>query len=81
MIHVATLVMKNIDSLGGVVNKETASTKELIATSSEIRVKEDSTMPNTVGFPTIKRYLELEDGDSYQLSHMDQTYIITYSVA
>ncbi len=77
-IHIATIVMKPVNQAGQVVNRQQASCAEMLRVTSEMRILEDATIPNTADFPTVKAYLEAEAGDDYVLNHMDQSQIITY---
>lgn len=79
-VHVATLTMVNVDRTGNIVIKDEATCMQVAQSSSEIRVMPDDAIPNTTGYPTVKQYLELEDADSYELRHLDQTYVITYEI-
>ena len=45
--------------------------------TSEVRVMENSNVPNSDGWPTIETYLMAEAQDGFTLSHIDQTMIIT----
>ena len=79
-IHVATVAVLNVDSLGNVVSKDDPSVTiaQQLKTSLEHRVLEDSAIANTSGNPTVKAYLEAEASDDYVVKHMDQSTIITY---
>jgi archaellin len=77
-LHVATIALMPVNSAGVVVNKNQATIKEMMRTSSEMRVISDVALPNTANNPTVADYLELEAADGFILNHLDQTYIITY---
>lgn len=79
-IHIVRTGIVNVDAMGNVLRKDDPSItiKQQIATESQHRVLEDANIPNSVGYPTVKRYLELEADDYYVLRHIDQTTIITY---
>jgi len=77
-IHVAHIGRKQIDSLGGVVDKEEASIKQMLHTTGEDRVLEDDTIPSTAGNPTVKDYLIAEAAADYVLKYIDQNMIVTY---
>lgn len=80
-IHIANIKLMNVTRAGVVVDKNVATIGQVANSSSEPRVMEDSSIPNTSGNPSIKDYLELEAGNDYILKHIDQTYIVTYSAA
>jgi hypothetical protein len=77
-VHVVRISLVPINSAGQVVNKDTATMKEMLDTSTEPRVLADATIPNSTGNPTIRAYIEAEAGDDYVLKHVDQSLIITY---
>jgi hypothetical protein len=80
-IHVARIGLMPVNSVGTVVNKNTATIGEMTQCSSEERVIVDLLLPNTTANPTPKTYLELEAADGYVVYHLDQTYIITYLIS
>jgi len=77
-VHIVNIQLTNVAPNGDIVNKNTASVGQMLHTSTEHRIVEDSAIPNTAGNPTIKEFLELEAGDDFILNHIDQTKIITY---
>ncbi len=77
-IHVATKTLMPIIN-GAPYNNNTITIMQKAQSTTEERMMVDTTIPNTVGNPTIKAYLEAEDADGYVLTHMDQTYVITVS--
>lgn len=81
-VHVVRTGFVNVDAMGNILRKDdpNISIKQQMSTESQHRVLEDPSIPNSVGYPTIKRYLELEAADLYALRHIDQTTIITYPV-
>jgi hypothetical protein len=79
-IHVARVGIFNVDSSGNRIDKNDASTtiSQLRDTRQEALVIVDSNIPNTAGYPTIKRYLELEASINYKVQYMDMSFIVTY---
>lgn len=79
-VHVAHTGFFNVDGAGNVVKKDdpNVTMRQQMETSSQHRVIEDQGIPNTVGNPTVKAYIEAEASDDYVLEHIDQTTIITY---
>ena len=77
-IHVANFVQRPV--LAGVVlDPETITIRQKMDATTETRVQEDSGIPNSADFPTLKEYLTLEEAAGFLLQHLDQTYIITRS--
>ena len=62
---------------GQVVDKEDATIAQMANASMEMRIVPDSDVPNSTTSPTIKDYLVAEDGDGFDLAHMDNTIIVT----
>jgi hypothetical protein len=77
-VHIAYIQLMPVNSLGVVVDKNDATIKQMLTTSSEPRVIADPAIANTATNPTPKAYLELEAADDFILNHIDQTQIITY---
>lgn len=79
-IHVARLGVFTTNQNGTRIDKNDPSTKisDMLNTKMEMLVIPDSSIPNSIGYPSIKTYLELEDSDNYQLVHLDQSFVITY---
>lgn len=79
-VHVARLGLYTVDSTGARIDKSGSSTaiNTLKDTSLEFLVIPDASIPNSSGYPTIKTYLQNEAADDYELSHLDQSLIITY---
>lgn len=61
----------------GSIMPSNATIKDMLTFNTEDRILVDAGIPNSVGNPTVKEYLELEDSSGYVFLHMDQTYIIT----
>lgn len=80
-IHVARIALMQVNPVGAVVSKSTASIAQMMQCSGEDRVIEDAGIPNTANNPTPKAYLELEAADDFVLNHIDQTYIVTYKTS
>lgn len=79
-IHVARVAFLAVDALGNALSKDskTNTIAMHLSGSHEHRILQDDAIPNTVGNPTVKRYLELEADDDYVLHYMDQNTIVTY---
>lgn len=79
-VHVARVAFLAVDAVGNALSKDskTNSLNQYLSGTHEHRVLQDDAIPNTVGNPTVKRYLELEAGDDYVLNYMDQNSVITY---
>lgn len=82
-IHVARTGLFTVDQSNNRIDKNAASTtiNQLKNTHHEFLVLPDASIPNSLGYPTIKAYLESEANDNFVLSHMDQTMIVTYNQA
>lgn len=63
---------------GQVINKNDATIAQMTKADLEMRIIEDTSVPNSSDNPTIKEYLEAEAADDYKLSHIDNTMIVTY---
>lgn len=79
-VHVARLGVFTTNYNGVRIDKNDPNTKigDMLNTKLEMLVIPDSSIPNTANYPSIKTYLELEDGDNFELRHLDQSFIITY---
>lgn len=79
-IHVARLGVFTTNQNGVRIDKNDPGTKlsDMLNTKMEMLIIPDSSIPNSANYPTIKTYLELEDADNFQLSHLDQSFVITY---
>lgn len=76
--HVALIVSKKINPIGGIL-PDNATIGMVANSSSEFRVKYDSTIPNTANYPTIEDYIKLEAQSGYKVQIINQTHIITYN--
>jgi len=75
-IHVVyTRPMQVVD--GQAINKNAATIDQMAKASMEMRVMADTSIPNSVGNPTIKIYLETEDMDGFSVTHINNTMIVT----
>ena len=79
-IHVARVGVFTVDNNGNRLDKSRGnhSIADMLATSSNILVIPDPTIPNTSNYPTLKDYLNAESADGYEFKHLDQTFLITY---
>lgn len=75
-IHVVYVRQTQVNN-GQVVDKTNATINQVMKSSMEMRIVPDATVPNSAGSPSIKDYLIAEDGDGFNLSHMDNTIIVT----
>ena len=80
MIHIVFVTQTQIGPLGQVIKKTEATIKEMLRTSLEMRIVPDESIPNSAGSPTIKGYLEDEDGDGYALKSLTNTMIVTQTI-
>lgn len=84
-IHVAVMRQVNVDAVGNIVHKNSATINQMAHSNSELRVieSEPGTAPNaltpalTPDYPTVTQYLIREDADGFTLIHLDNLYIIT----
>jgi hypothetical protein len=76
-LHVATISLLPVSSVGTILDKDKASSKAMMTASSELRIIEDIAIPNTTGNPTIREYLELEAASSFTLKYIGQTFVVT----
>ena len=79
-IHTAYVGLIQVAPDGTKVDKYSASIAEVQMASSAFRVLEDTSIPSTINNPSIRDYLNLEAAASFQLIHLDQTFIITQKV-
>lgn len=80
-IHIVYIGRKPVQPDGTVLDKNTATTKQMQTGSGEDRVLADSAIASSAGFPTVKTYLEREAALNYVVYHLSQTTIITYDAA
>lgn len=81
-VHVAIVKLVNVDGLGNVFDKQNSSiAKVMKSAGGQARVyeAEPGSAPNA-NEQTVTQYLIAENVDSFNLVHMDQTYIITSDV-
>ena len=81
MVHLAYLKLSNVDPLGREVNKNDPRTTiaDMLHTQLDWRVISDSNIPNSIGNPSIKEYLEKESVSGFIVQHIDQSMIISYA--
>lgn len=77
-IHVVTIAVQNVDATGTRIDKNNSTIKDMLNTELRHLVVPDTNIPNSAGWPTVKRYLELEAAQDYILGDMTQTMIVTY---
>jgi len=77
-VHVARINLMYVTQIGTVKTHAQMTIGEAANATQEHRVIIDADIPNTAGNPAVDAYLALEDGDSFTLNHLDQTYCITY---
>lgn len=80
-LHYASIGPVLINAVGGVVNRDTASFREVSGASSELRVLEDDSIPNSAGYPTIDDYLAAEAADEFTMLEANQSMVITGSLS
>ena len=77
-IHVVyTRPMQIVD--GQVINKNDGTINQIMRADMEIRIIEDSNVPNSSNNPSIVDYLTAEDASGLKVVHMDNTMIVTQS--
>lgn len=82
-IHVARVGIFNVDTQGNILKKDDPSVtiKQMLTANTDHLVIEDAAISNTTGYPNVEEYLALEAADSYVVSYMDQSMIVTYNQA
>lgn len=78
-VHVVNVGLVQVTPTGEVKRKDSMTIGESVQASTETRVLPNDSVPNSQGYPTIEQYLTSEDGDGFQLRHMDQYFIVTYN--
>lgn len=78
-VHVARFGIFNVDALGERIDKNSPNTtiNQLKSTRQDALVISDINLPNSIGYPTIKSYIEAESADGFELLYMDASFIIT----
>jgi len=84
-IHVARLNLMRRSAEGKLYNANSSRStdgsvvtiRDAMTMSTEVRVAADGTIPNSLGYPDVKTYLEAEAAAGFLFVHMDQTYLIT----
>lgn len=80
-VHIAYVGLVQVDAVGNIVSKDTATINNMLATSTQVRVLYDATYaPNGVNNPTIEEYLTLEAAGGFHVKHVSQTMIVTSTV-
>jgi len=79
--HTARIAVFNVDPVGNIVKKDdpNVSIKQQMQTQMSHLIIEDSAIPNSIGNPTVKAYIEAEAASDYVIHRMGQTEITTYS--
>lgn len=80
-IHVVRVNFLPISRVTGLpVDKGDVATtiKDVLKTEHRHVVLPDSTVPNSLNYPTVDQYLKLEALTDYVVHHMDQNMIVTY---
>ena len=80
-VHIVHVGLIPVNELGAVVNKMSATIQQMITSSSEHRVMESASVPNSAGNPTVDNYITAEADDGYVVYHLDQYTIVTYAIA
>jgi len=80
-IHTVYVKPQNVDSMGGIVDKNDPATTiaQVMRSNTEMRIIPDSLVPNSVGSPKIEQYLALEDTAGFRLVSITNTTIVTQS--
>jgi hypothetical protein len=78
-IHVAEIVPVIVLANGSKkLPSDTLTIAEKMTSNTEFRIKQDSAIPSSNNYPTVKEYLILEDAANFRLSHMNQSFVVTY---
>jgi hypothetical protein len=79
--HVVYTNFLPVNRAGQVVDKNDPATtiKDTMETEHQHVVLPDALVPNSVGYPTIKRYLELEAAAGYEARFVGENLIVTYA--
>ncbi len=79
MIHTVYVKPQNVDSMGGIVDKNNPSTTiaQVMRSNTEMRVMPNQSVPNSLSTPTIEDYLSLEDAAGFKVVSMTNTTIVT----
>ncbi len=78
--HVAQIGPKPVTPTGTVIDKKSATINEMLQTTQEMRVLEDTTnAPSSSGYPTIEDYIKAEALLGYKVQVINQSWIITYN--
>lgn len=81
-IHVVNTAFLRVDPATRIPIKgddKTVSIKQHLLTESQHVVLPDTTVPNSIGYPSVPAYLKLEAASDFVLKHLDQNTIITYN--
>jgi hypothetical protein len=81
-VHVAIVRLVNVDAVGNIVDKSTATIGEVMkaaGTAQRVFESESGSAPNASA-QSVTQYLIDEDAAGFNLLHMDQTYIVTSDV-
>ena len=77
-IHTAYIGPVQVDTVGNIHDKSTASIGVVASTTQEMRVLYDATYaPNGINNPTIEAYLVLEDTAGFVLKAITTSIIVT----
>ena len=77
-VHIVHVALKPVNSLGGVIHKESASIGEIGSSSTEPRVIPDSDIASSANWPSVDSYITAEAAIDFVVHYMDQNTIITY---
>jgi len=80
-VHIAYIAPMTVDAAGNVRIRSDLTIGEALGASQQLRVVEDSQIPNTVGSPTIEDYIRLEDASGYTLLYLSNTMVVTGTTA
>lgn len=87
-VHVARMVLVNVDQNGNLMTKDGSKMKDFttlsqtpvtthLGFSTEHRILPDDAVPNSADYPSLDDYLALEDTAGYKLKHLDQYLVVT----
>jgi len=80
-VHIAYIAPMTVDAAGNVRIRSDLTIGEALGASQQLRVVEDSQIPNTIGSPTIEDYIRLEDASGYTLLYLSNTMVVTGTTA
>lgn len=81
LVHVVNVGYVKVGSDGSVLTKDQSANetiREHLNFSHDHRVLPNSNVPNSLNYPSVDEYINLESAADYVVHHIDQYSIITY---